>query len=325
MSRVCYDSSIPAKYANRGNVKVTLQLLSVLAVTVLADAQARPSTAPQSTIAKTKAKPVLVITGSCPDKARSGCRLMLDQQAFERMVMVVNPRLPANQRRNVAATYLQLYVLANHARAQGMDKDPSFQVRLQLEELKALASLYADELQKGLKPSEKEVEIFYYQNRVRMEELQLHAVVVSKMIAKEPRPEESKSLASQLRARAAAGENMDKLQQEATVAAGAPGPPPSTDLGWRARGRLGAHESELAALGDGRVSNVLEDAQNFYIYKVDSRRPIPLATAKLEIENTMVRERFKEKLAELLKQARMNLDPEYFPMSDQPSSVSPQH
>jgi peptidyl-prolyl cis-trans isomerase C len=294
-------------------------LLALLAVAVNADAQTGTASKPKTTAAlsvnnRGTMPPVVVITGSCPTAAGTDCRHALTKPEFDRIIGVIDPGLPANKRHDVAMAYAQVYVLANEARKLGLDKDPGFRERLRLEELKILASLFSDAIRKQMRPAEQEIETFYSEHSDRMEELQLRVVIVAKTIDKQSDPESTKTLAVRLRTRALAGEDMDKLQQEATLAVKAPGAPPNSSLGWRGRGRLGQHESQILPLKAGQVSDVLEDAQNYYIYKVDSKRLIPLATVKDEIANAIVRERFDARLAQLLKSVRTEFDPGYFGM-----------
>src|SRR5262249_29681240 len=157
----------------------------------------------------------------------------------------VNPQLPINARRQTAALYIQMVALSSQAIANGLDKDPVVQERMRLEHLRGLAQAMDDNIRAKMKPTEPEVDTFYAENRDRFEELQVRGLMVPKTIDKQPQPEETKTLATQIQTRAAAGEDMDKLQEEAYKATKQTTAPPKTALGWRGRGRLGAHEDDL--------------------------------------------------------------------------------
>jgi hypothetical protein len=269
---------------------------------------------------------VATITGSCPTPGQTGCKHALTQAQFERVISAINPELPAGQRRELASAYVQVYVLANEARKLGLDKDPILAERLRLDEMKALASAYSDSVRKQLKPTDADIDTFYAENRDRFEELQLKAVIVPKTIAKELKAEETKALAEKLQARAAAGEDTAKLQTEATLAVRSEGAAPNTDLGWRGRGRLGPFEKAIIGLRAGQVSNVLDDAQNWYIFKVAAKRLVPLANVKSDIENAIAGQRFNHRLEQLLQGVRADLDPKYFgapPAEPPPPNQSP--
>jgi hypothetical protein len=72
------------------------------------------------------------------------------------------------------------------------------------------------------------------------------------------------------------------------------------------------HEQQLATLRSGQVTPLIEDAQAIYIYKVDSKRVIPLDTVSKDIENALQAERAKEKFQKVLKNVKPQLNDAYF-------------
>jgi peptidyl-prolyl cis-trans isomerase C len=280
--------------------------------------QAKPTPAPSEPA-------VATITGTCPVAGKTDCAKALSKTEFDRIITAVNPEIKEGQRRALASEYVQVYALANEARKAGIDKDPVFAQRMQLEEMKTLATAYTELIRKQLKPTDTEIETYYAENRDRFEELQLRAVILPKTIGKEAKPAETKAIADQLQARAAAGEEMDKLQTEGTLAVKSEGAAPNTDLGWRGRGRLGPFEKSITGLRAGQVSNVLEDNERWYIFKVTSKRLVPLANVKNDIETAIVNERFNAGLAKLLQGVHVDLDPKYFGAPPaEPSAAQPE-
>jgi peptidyl-prolyl cis-trans isomerase C len=255
---------------------------------------------------------VVTFKGTCAVAGKTDCVKSLTKAEFDRIIAAVNPELKAEQRRGLASEYLQVYVLANEARRAGIDKDPIFAQRMQLEEMKSLAAAYSELVRKQLKPTDAEIDTYYAENRDRFEEMQLRALILPKTIGKESRPTETKAIAEQLQARAAAGEDLDKLQTEGTLAVKSEGAAPNTDLGWRGRGRLGPFEKQITALKAGQVTSILEDNERWYIFKVTSKRLVPLANVKSDIENAIVNDRFNAGLFKLLQGVHVDLDPQYF-------------
>jgi peptidyl-prolyl cis-trans isomerase C len=314
---LCYDfSHIMPKSS------FLLAALLLLCVPATGQSTAKTKAAPAKSPAVPAAKPaapapatelpVATITGTCSVPGKTDCAKALTRADFDRIIAAINPEIKTEQRRALASEYVQVYALANEARKAGVDKDPVFAQRMQLEEMKSLAAAYSELVRKQLKPTDAEIETFYAENRDRFEEMQLRAVILPKTIAKESKPAETKLIAEQLLARAAAGEDMDKLQTDGTLAVKSEAAAPNTDLGWRGRGRLGPFEKQITALKAGQITNVLEDNERWYIFKVTSKRLVPLANVKSDIENAIVNERFNAGLLKLLQGVHVDLDPKYF-------------
>ncbi len=92
-------------------------------------------------------------------------------------------------------------------------------------------------------------------------------------------------VAANLRARAAKGEDPDKLQKEAYVAAGLSGNAPSTKMEKVRRTTLPANHQAVMDLKPGEVSEVISDTNSgYYIYKLVSKETLSLETVKPEIQ-----------------------------------------
>jgi hypothetical protein len=300
-----------------------------------APAPAKPAASSSQAPAKTATPPaaapgpetvVVTINGVCPAATPTeACKRTITRAEFERLVEVVNPNLQPENRRQLAALYVQLLTMANEAEKQGLDKDPVFAERLRLERLRVLAQAMEKKLQDGSKPTEQEVENFYADNSVRFEEFSLRRIVVPKTIGGEAKVEETKTIAEKIHARAAAGEDPDKLEAEVYAGAKMPGAPPLTSLGWKRRGAMDPrHEPQIVALKAGQLSGVMEDAQSYYIYKVEAKRIIPLATVKEDIERGLAGQTTENKVRALLGAIRVEMNDAYFgPMPAPPATQQP--
>jgi hypothetical protein len=272
--------------------------------------------------ATTQAKPaeltpesvIITINGVCPAATPAeNCKRAVTRAEFDRVLAAVNPDLPMEERRRLAAQYVQLLTLANEAEKQGLDKEPVFAERMRLERLRLLAQSAQIKLQETSKPAEQDVENFYADNSSRFEEFSLRRIVIPKTVGGEAKIAEMKALADKIHARATAGEDPDKLEAEAYATAKMPGAPPSTNLGWKRRGAMDPrHEPQIVALKAGQLSGVIEDAQSFYIYKVDAKRIIPLATVKDDIERGLAGQATENKVRALLGNVRVDMNEAYF-------------
>jgi parvulin-like peptidyl-prolyl isomerase len=124
--------------------------------------------------------------------------------------------------------------------------------------------------------------------------------------------------------RAAAGEDPEKLEAEAYSTLKIITPAPNTNLGAKRPGAIDArYEKQISALTPGQVTEVLEDPQGFVIYKVDSKRTIPVDTVRKDIENLLQRQRFEEKMKQLLGSVKADFNEIYFGAGQQPPATTP--
>ena len=101
-------------------------------------------------------------------------------------------------------------------------------------------------------------------------------------------------LAESLRARAAAGEDIAKLQKEAFDAAGMKIESPTVNLPNVRRTGLPPAHAAVFELKPGEVSQVISDSGGHYIYKVNSKDHMTLDQAKNEIHSKLQNERTRE-------------------------------
>jgi hypothetical protein len=63
---------------------------------------------------------------------------------------------------------------------------------------------------------------------------------------------------------------------------------------------------------------VLDDPQGWVIYKLDSKRTVPLDTVRKDIEGALQRQRFEEKMKQLLGSTKADFNESYFGPVQQP-------
>jgi hypothetical protein len=132
----------------------------------------------------------------------------------------------------------------------------------------------------------------------KLTEEQQKAKEASDKAKQEKGEQELNALADSLRARAAAGEDIAKLQKEAFEAAGQKVDNPTVNLPKVRRTGLPPAHAEVFDLKVGEVSKVISDNGGHYIYKVVSMEVLPLDQVKDEIHNKLKSERLKKTMDE---------------------------
>lgn len=281
-------------------------------------------------------QPVITIENLCPpaQPKPKPCRTVVTKDAFERVIKVVGPGLPPGRRMQVASRYADLLTFANQAEQAGLDKTPEFQQLMEqqrrdlqeesrLRRLQALAIAYDGYIRaKYGKVSDTEVEKYYNENKPAYEEITAKRVFVRKVHAqgdKKPALDEAatKALAEKLRERAAAGEDLDQLQKEATAAVtpeAASLPTPVTGMGTRRRGTFPPdQEPKIFELAAGQVSPVFEETAGFFIYKVESKRLVPLeGELKTQLTRQLEEQKVKDAIEKTAAQVKTTFEESYF-------------
>jgi parvulin-like peptidyl-prolyl isomerase len=119
-------------------------------------------------------------------------------------------------------------------------------------------------------------------------------------------------LADSLRARAAAGEDIAKLQKEAFDAAGMKIDSPTVNLPTVRRTGLPTAHAAVFDLKPGEVSQVISDQGGHYIYKVNSKSPMTLDQAKNEIHGKLQNDRMRERMEKLNSSFKADTNEAYF-------------
>lgn len=262
--------------------------------------------------------PVITVHGVCATAARGGstssapCVTAITKDQFETIVSAMTFNTPGQAltpatMRIFAENYVQSLTLADAAARAGVDQDPRFHELMNIMRLRLLADAYRHSLQEKYgNPSAQEVEAEYNSNPARFDQVTLDRIFIPKFNPKSPREDraefekKARQVADEIRARAAKGEDFNKLHADAYKLLGLI-PPLTTDIGARRLTGLPPEvQQEIAALKPGEVSQVGSQAAGFTVYKVRNREPLPLQQVKGEI----VREISRKKMDEALKAAQ---------------------
>src|SRR5437764_11499972 len=289
---------------------------------------------PDSAASVAPSTPVLTLHGACSNPQASGadCTAVVTKEQFDKMLDAVNPNhqpvLP-QMRRNLAQTYVELTAFSQAAEKAGVANDPSFQEIMRLTRMKTLGDFYLRTFdEKNRNASAQEIEAYYNQNHGRYEEVKLARIFIPKNnpTGKEQPDFQKKAeeVANGIHARAAKGEDLEKLQQESYTLLGVTAPAPSTKAGTRRRGMmLPQEEQEVFALKPGELSKVEAEPTGFLIYKVISKQAAPLEQVKDEIGRELFRQKMDAEMKAVTASVHADFNEQYFGPPATPAAGAP--
>jgi len=220
----------------------------------------------------------------------------------------------------------------------GLDKGPKFEELMRVARIGVLTKELSQSVQQQAEHvSDQDVESYYHKNEPAFQEVELQRIFVprSKQIgesqpagnqtavnkekpggddakkAAQESEEAMKKEADALRVRAAAGEDFDKLQEEAATAAEFKGKPP-TKLGKVRRTSLPPAQAEVMELKPGETSQLISTPNGYLIYKVGERNTLPLDKVHDEIVSTLRSQRVQDAMQAIQQSATPALNEKYF-------------
>src|SRR5581483_2348713 len=221
----------------------------------------------------------------------------------------------------LADRYPKMLIFTEAAHKRGLDADPNFKKVLQFYRMQILTQELARSVkEKAEKVPETEIANYYKENAPEFEEADLQRVYVPKdkqtdtpagdkpADVQKSEQESLKKEADDLRARAAAGETLDKLQKEAFDSAAVKGTPPQVGIGKLTRNELPMNHRPVLDLKAGEVSQVIADPNGFYFYKVISKDTKPLESVKSEIQNKLAQQKFQDEMQTIEQSAQTELN-----------------
>jgi hypothetical protein len=310
---------------------------------------AKPTTSTQEPAAEpAKVAPdaaVITIPGLCDkepaDKTSADCKTIVTRAEFEKLIEAVAPTMPPTARRQLATRYANGLMMAHEAEQMGLDKGPRYEEMMKVSRIQVLAQELGRSMQeKADQVPDKDIEDYYNKNTAQFEEADLHRLFIPKNKQLEPTSEKlseeatkkrqelaeasMKAVAEKLQARAAAGEDFNKLQAEAFLAAGLKAKAPNTDMGKIRRTALPPAHAAAFDLKTGQVSALITDGSGFFVYKMGERDTVPLDKAKEEIHNILRGQRMQDSMEAMQHAATPTLNDEYFgPEQEHPGMMGP--
>lgn len=263
------------------------------------------ATPPQPFVSSSEVPPdavVITIHGVCPPEKSAvaensdSCITTITRQQFEAMLEVMNvtnQNYPPAALRSIAESYVQLMMLAEAGQRAGLDHDPRFKEMMEIARVRTMAQMYRHSLdEKFSTPPQEEIETYYKENIGNYEQLKLDRVFIPLADPKKPQEratfeKKARQKAEELRERAAKGEDMQALEEEAYKSLGLASPPKADQGAKRKNNYPPALEKDIFALKPAEVTKVETDLSGFSFYKVRSREPIPLEYVKAEITRNL--------------------------------------
>jgi hypothetical protein len=296
---------------------------------------------------------VITLKGFCADGTQQGdaCKTLISRAQFEKLAEALQPGMAPAIRRQLATAYTRMLRMSTAAEKRGLDKQPKFDEMMQFARMQILSQVLSSALQEDSgKVTDGDIEDYYKKNEASYEQATFARIFVprTKQIVNPvvkpkagaqasaktspPQPpteaqkkateEAMKKIAANLRARALEGEDPDKLQKEAYVAAGLPGNAPNTKMEKVRRTALPANHQAIMDLKPGEVSEVISDPNSgHYIYKLVSKETLSVNTVKPEIRNLISSQRYRDSMQGF--QGNVDLNDAYFGPARNPAMPPP--
>lgn len=323
---------------DKTNSTVPAQVPTSQVTPVSPDASAPPATLPGQDLAAVSADtPVITIAGLC-DYASTGkvtdpsCKMVVTRAEFEIMARLARPKDPPQFATDIAHTYIESAEKAQKALQMGLDKKSTYPQRIEVLRLLFYAKMLNRQLeeQEWNKITEKQIEDYYHDNPQEYVIAEVQRIFLPRFppdekpgeklsdAEKQKRQQEwDASLqreADSLRARAVAGEDYLKLQNEAYkfTAVNEVQGPESVVLHNVRRRHFDPDQKSVMDLKPGETSPVLYDPTRGYcIFRVDSKGMIPLVKVRLEIHKMFQTEGIKRDMDAIQSQAKITFNDAY--------------
>lgn len=298
---------------------------------------------PNSTVAPDA--PVITVQGLCEKPANSNatpadCTTVITRAEFEKLVSAVQPNMPPANKKPFATRYVTVLLLAEKAHEMGLDKTPDFDEQMYIARLQLLAREAGEKLQRdAASVSDSSISDYYQQHAADYKTISFDRIYVPKQKQvetpagqpndadaqkkRETSEAEMKDEADKLRARAAAGEDPTKLQQESNDLAGTKAKVTNVKVENMRKANIPASDVSIFEMKAGEVSQIFSDASGYRIYKVEEIKDLPLATVHDEIAHTVQGQNMKNAFDSLQTSAKTTFDDTYFATPAPPSLKNP--
>lgn len=279
-------------------------------MSVVAHGQAAPTPSPSAQSAVGPEDPVITINGFCANPAVRGndCKTVVTRAQFEKLADALQPGMALPLLLKVANAYARNMRMSAAAEKRGLDQTPAFEEEMRF----ARMQLLSQDLDRALRAdanniSDAELASYYEKNKSSFEQAAVARIFVphAKSLPTGTTDDAQKAaaadamtkVAADLRARAAKGEDLDKLQIEAYAAAGIERTTADTKLEKVRRATLPLQHESVMDLNPGEVSQVFSDPDGaHFIYKMISKETLSLEGAKAEIRNTIYTQRYRDSI-----------------------------
>lgn len=294
-----------------------------------ATANAAAENAPEAVVPLSDA--VITVPGICDHQAAAGpCATVITREQFENLLNGLTASgqpLRADQRKALAEAYVNFVAYAAAARKEGIEGSPQFREFMMYQQLRILAGMYKHVLEEKYKtPAPEDIKAYYDRHRADFEEVNVRRLMVPKNNpgAKDQEGYKRKAvqLAQDMQVRAAKGEDLEDLQKEAYQSLGLSISPPAAEIGRRRRASFLPEEAEeIFSLRPGDASKLETEISSYVVYRVESKKTLPVDQVKNEIAQLLFKERMNGAIKAITEDLHPQLNPKYFGDSKQPSQT----
>ena len=291
----------------------------------------------------TSPKPATAAKTPAAKTPPADCKTVITKAQFEKLASAVAPSLTPQVKKQLASVLPGVIGMSSEAKKEGLDKTEQFKQTVELAKMQILTTELRRKIQEdAAKISPADIETYYKDHIDTFEQFNLDRLFVprTKQPDAEPKEEEEKDekltdeakkakeaqekakaddavqamskLAESLRARAAAGEDIVKLQKEAFEAAGMKIESPTVNLPSVRRAALSPAHAAVFDLKPGEVSQVISDAGGHYIYKLNSKDRLTLEQATTEIRSKLQNDRTREMMEKVNNSFKVQTNDAYF-------------
>jgi peptidyl-prolyl cis-trans isomerase C len=227
-------------------------------------------------------------------------------------------------RRQFADEIVRVLVLAEEGKRRKLDQTPDYKAQTQFQAQNLLAGKAFVDMGKS---SDAELRKYFEEHKAEFE--QVHARHILIRVAGSPVPldigkkdlsdAEGLAKAQELRKKILAGADFAQVAAEesddGSKTAGG-------DLNFFRRGQMvPAFEQAAFAMKVGEISEPVKTPFGYHLIKVEEKKEPNFETAKPEIEKRLVPEKSKGVVEDMVKKAKVDLDPEFFGEPDGPPAI----
>jgi parvulin-like peptidyl-prolyl isomerase len=234
-------------------------------------------------------------------------------------IFAQNSRQPVDSiKRDVAEQIARVKLLAQKARAEGLDKDVKYQAKLAFQAENMLAGAYFQEMQSKSQADDAALRKYYEDHKNEWENARARHILIRFKGSPVPvgnkkdlSEEEALAKITDIRKKIAGGEDFAKLAKEESddQGSGIQG----GDLGPFKRGTMvGPFDQAAFTLPVGELSEPVKTPFGYHLIKVESRDTKSFEEAKDEIAKRVKPEAAKQAIEDMRKNAAVVLDETYF-------------
>jgi len=241
------------------------------------------------------AAPALAPVSATPTD--SGCKIVITRAEFENLANALHPDGSPSTALSFARRYSETLVLAQRAHESGYDQDPVLQAKARFSYLQFVGQGFNMQLrEKARMVSDAEVAAYYKDHQEMFEQVDLMRVFIPslKEYSSGPRPSQEQLAADKAKLeaeahkmykQALAGTSFEKLEEKAYKMAGNPEDTPPVHLGKLTRNAIPQEYRDMIfALNIGQISELTTESNGWSIFKVVSKRTMPLSEAKPQVQ-----------------------------------------